>query len=67
MWESERPTIGDNKEARNLDSATHRDVGHQLQSYEGGSRSCQKDGLLVVVSAKHCSSCSLRRWLGPLS
>ena len=46
--------------------AAHRDVGHQLQSYEGGSRSCQKGGLLIVVSAKHCSSCSLRRWLGPL-
>ena len=46
--------------------ATHRDVGHQLQSYEGGSRSCQKGGPLAAVSAKHCSSCSLRRWLGPL-
>ena len=23
-------------------------------------------GLLAAVSAKHCSSCSLRRWLGPL-
>ena len=46
--------------------ATHRDVGHQLQSYEGGSRSCQKGGLIVAVSAKHCSFLSLRRWLGPL-
>ena len=44
--------------------ATHRDVGHQLQSYEGGSRSCQKGGFLVVVSAKHCLSCSLKEVVG---
>ena len=46
--------------------AIHRDVEHQLMSYIGGSRSCQKGDLLITVSAKHCSSCSQRRWLGPL-
>ena len=29
--------------------AAHRDMGHQLQSYKGGSRSCQKGGLRVAV------------------
>ena len=46
--------------------AIHRDVGNQPLSYEGGSRSCQKGGFLVTVSVKHCSSYSLREWLGSL-